>query len=425
MLIGWLLAIAARGEDGSKLWLRWTAAEKVATVTTNQDSAITKVAVKELQTYWRGGPITLTITGDGNDALTKLGSEGYSITGSSKGDISVESIGDAGLLYGAFHLLRLQAAGDLPAQLDISESPKYNLRVLDHWDNLDGTITRGYAGHSIWKWNDLPGKISPRYEQYARANAAVGINGACLNNVNADPKILQTAYLNKVKAIADILRPYHIRTYLAVNFASPSKIGGQSTSDPLNANVKQWWKTKTDEIYKLIPDFGGFLVKAASEGEAGPGDYGRSHVDGANTIADALAPHKGVLMWRAFVYTNNDNDRAKQAYAEFMPQDGKFSKNVFIQVKNGPIDCQPREPFHPRFGAMQKTSVMVEFQLTQEYLGQMNHSVFLLVLQKEVLMSDTYAKGEGNTIAKATDGSLFWHSLSAIAGVANIGENPN
>jgi alpha-glucuronidase len=247
MLIGWFLAISARGEDGSKLWLRWTAAEKAATVTTNHDSAITKVAVKELQTYWQSGPVTLTVTTD-NTELAKLGDEGYTIKGSSKNGVTVASIADAGILYGAYHLLRLQAAGDLPAQLDIAESPKFNLRILDHWDNLDGTITRGYAGHSIWKWNDLPGKISPRYEQYARANAAVGINGACLNNVNADPKILQTAYLNKVKAIADILRPYHIKTYLAVNFASPSKVGGQSTSDPLNANVKQWWKTKAEEI---------------------------------------------------------------------------------------------------------------------------------------------------------------------------------
>jgi alpha-glucuronidase len=418
-----LLAAASLCEDGSKLWLRWTPAVKTASVRANHNSTVTKTAIKELQTYWRGGPVTLSLSADAR--LAALGAEGYAITGSAGAGITVESAGDAGLLYGAFHLLRLQGAGDLPAELALTESPKYALRILDHWDNLDGTVTRGYAGHSIWKWAELPAQLSPRYEQYARANAAVGINGACLNNVNADPKVLQPAYLAKVKAIADALRPYHIRVFLAVNFASPSRVGGLATSDPLSAAVRQWWAAKADEIYKLVPDFGGFLVKAASEGEPGPGDYGRTHVDGANALADALAPHGGVLMWRAFVYANSDTDRAKQAYAEFMPYDGKFAKNVVLQVKNGPVDFQPREPFHPLFGGMQKTAVMVEFQITQEYLGQMNHSVFLPVLQKEVLMSDTYAKGAGSTVARATDGSLFGHAPSAIAGVANIGENAN
>lgn len=297
--------------------------------------------------------------------------------------------------------------------------------MLNHWDNLDGTITRGYAGHSIWKWDDLPDKISPRYEFYARANAAIGINGVTLTNVNASPKVLTTAMLEKIKVIADIFRPYHIRVYMAVNFASPQRIGNLPTSDPLDSRVRQWWQTKVAEIYELIPDFGGFLVKASSEGEPGPQDFGRSHLDGANMLAEALKPHGGIVMWRAFVYSPTSDDRAKQAYEEFIPFDGKFADNVIIQVKNGPIDFQPREPFSPLFGGMQKTAVCVEFQLTMEYLGHANHSVFLTALQKEVLTSETYAKGEGSTVAKATDGSLFKYKTSAIVAIANIGEDAN
>jgi alpha-glucuronidase len=339
--------------------------------------------------------------------------------------VTVESSGDAGLLYAAFHLLRLQQTDELPARFSITESPAFQRRFLDHWDNLDGSITRGYAGHSIWKWDELPATISPRYAAYARANAAVGINSAVLTNVNASPKVLTTSILQKVAAIANVLRVYNIRTYLAINFASPQRVGGLATSDRLDPDVRQWWADKVGEIYRLIPDFGGFLVKASCEGEPGPQDFGRTHVDGANMLAAALAPHGGIVMWRSFVYASLSTDRIKQAYEEFMPFDGKFSDNVLIQVKNGPLDFQAREPFSPLFGGLQKTKAMVEFQITQEYLGQANHSVFLPVLQSEVLLSDTYARGEGSTVARTTDGTLFGHTISAIAGVSNIGEVPN
>jgi alpha-glucuronidase len=271
----------------------------------------------------------------------------------------------------------------------------------------------------------LPNRISPRYVEYARANASIGINGTVLNNVNATPRVLSKEMLEKVKIVADILRPYHIKVYLSINFSSPASLGALSTSDPLNSDVRQWWKDKADEIYRLIPDFGGFLVKANSEGLPGPQDFGRTHADGANMLADALKPHNGMVMWRAFVYNPDGEDRAKQAYKEFMPLDGMFRDNVIIQIKNGPIDFQPREPFSPLFGAMKKTAVMPELQITQEYLGFSNHLVFLASLWKEFLESDTYCNGEGSTVAETTDGTLFPHPLTAMAGVANVGDEVN
>ena len=257
---------------------------------------------------------------------------------------------ETGLLYAAYHLIRLQETGIDLGHLDIKEKPAYEYRILNHWDNLDGTIERGYAGHSLWKWEELPDVLSPRYEAYARANASVGINGTVLNNVNASPEILSDAYLLKVKALADVFRPYGLKVYLSVNFASPMVLGKLATADPLNTEVSEWWKKKVHEIYSQIPDFGGFLVKANSEGQPGPCDYHRTHAEGANMLAEALKPYGGIVMWRAFVYSPSDNDRAKQAYLEFQPLDGKFLDNVIVQVKNGPIDFQPREPYSPLFG---------------------------------------------------------------------------
>jgi len=331
-----------------------------------------------------------------------------------------------GLLYGVFHFLRLLQTYQDIENVNIESSPKIQRRILNHWDNLDRTAERGYAGFSLWEWHKLPDYIHKYYYDYARANASIGINGTVLNSVNANPLILSPLYLEKVAALADVFRPYGIRVYLSVKFSSPIDIGGLPTADPLDSQVRQWWKTKVEEIYTHIPDFGGFLIKANSEGQPGPQKYGRSHAEGANMLADALKPFKGIVMWRAFVYDDTiKEDRAKQAYNEFKPLDGKFRDNVLVQVKNGPIDFQPREPFHPLFGAMPKTPLMVEFQITQEYLGFSTHLVYLGTLFKECLDSDTYARGEGSTVAKIVDGSLDQHSLSGIAGVANTGTDRN
>ncbi|MDR3329427.1 MAG: alpha-glucuronidase [Prevotellaceae bacterium] len=414
-----LLAAAAplRAEDGSRLWLRGNATAH-ARVAAGRQSPTIAIAVSELQAQWQGAAVQLSIVPN-----KALGDDGFSISGSPQSGVTIAAVAEQGLLYGAYHLLRLQETQSLPPTLSITETPRYALRILNHWDNLDGSVERGYAGRSLWKWGELPDTLSPRYAAYARANASVGVNGTVLNNVNASPQILSPPMLRKVKAIADVLRPYHIRVYLSINFSSPMALGSLETADPLDKAVQRWWGGKVAEIYRLIPDFGGFLVKANSEGLPGPQDYGRTHLDGANMLADALAPHSGIVMWRAFVYSPNDPDRAKQAYQEFMPFDGKFRPNVIIQVKNGPVDFQPREPFSPLFGAMQRTPVMVELQITQEYLGFSNHLAYLGTLFEECLQSDTYARGAGSTVAKATDGSLFAHPLTAIAGVANIGSD--
>ena len=359
--------------------------------------------------------------------LKDVGNEGFIIRSIYKNGKKLTVVGantHNGLLYGIFCLLRIIQTDQFSASLNISEKPSYNLRLLNHWDNLDGTVERGYAGHSIWKWDELPEVISPRYTEYARANASIGINATVLNNVNASPKILSDEYLEKVKAIAGVLRPYNIRVYLSINFSSPKELGGLPTSDPLDRAVQEWWKNKAAEIYRLIPDFGGFLVKANSEGLPGPMDYGRTHVDGANMLADALKPFGGIVMWRAFVYEPGD-DRAKLAYKEFIRFDGQFRDNVIIQVKNGPIDFQPREPFSPLFGAMKKTPLMPELQITQEYLGQGNHLVFLSPMWEEFLNSETYSNEEGSSIAKITDGEITQQKITAIAGVSNIGEDAN
>ncbi|SNR29992.1 alpha-glucuronidase family glycosyl hydrolase [Flavobacterium sp. ov086] len=360
------------------------------------------------------------------DSINKEGFIIKSVSLKNKKQIIITGKSDVGVLYGVYSFLRLMQTNKSITNLNIIDSPKTNIRILNHWDNLDRTVERGYAGFSLWNWQKLPDFIDQRYIDYARANASIGINGTVLTNVNANALILTPQYLEKVEALAHAFRPYGIKVYLTARFSAPIEIGGLKTADPKDTQVANWWKQKAKEIYKRIPDFGGFLVKANSEGQPGPQNYGRDHVDGANMLADAVAPFGGVIMWRAFVYSEHDvNDRAKQAYAEFQPYDGKFKDNVIVQVKNGAIDFQPREPFHPLFGAMPKTPIMMEFQITQEYLGFSTHLVFLPKLFQEVLESDTYQKGKGSTVAKVIDGSLSPQKLTGIAGVSNIGNDLN
>lgn len=333
---------------------------------------------------------------------------------------------DMGVMYGVFHFLRLlQTQSDIK-ELNITQVPKLQRRMLNHWDNLNGTIERGYAGYTLWDWQRLPGYIDPRYRDYARANASIGINGTVLNNVNANARSLTTEYLIKAAALADVFRPYGIRVYLTARFSAPKELRALNTADPLDPEVRQWWKDKVKEIYKYIPDFGGFLVKANSEGQPGPQDYKRTHADGANMMAEALEPYGGIVMWHAFVYENSRNvDRAGNGYEEFKPLDGKFNKNVFVQPKNGPIDFQPREPFHPLFGAMPQTPLMLEFQITQEYLGYATNLAYLGPLFEECLDADTYTKGKGTTVANVLEDYNRSHGISGIAGVANIGTDIN
>ncbi|WP_276391482.1 alpha-glucuronidase family glycosyl hydrolase [Eudoraea chungangensis] len=361
--------------------------------------------------------------------LEQVGKEGFvlkEILSDGKEMLVLSANNDQGILYGVFRLLSLMQQGETLGRLDIIDAPKIDLRVLNHWDNLDRTVERGYAGFSLWNWQKLPEYIDPRYIDYARANASIGINGTAVSNVNANSLILTPMYLEKVKALADTFRPYGIKVYLTARFSSPIEIGGLETADPLDANVQEWWRKKTDQIYALIPDFGGYLVKANSEGQPGPQNYGRTHVDGANMMAKVLEPHGGIVMWRAFVYSEHDkNDRAKQAYSEFVPFDGKFMDNVLVQSKNGAIDFQPREPFHPMFGAMPQTNLMMEFQITKEYLGFSTHLVYLPKLFEEVLDADTFQKGKGSTVAKVVDGTLHGTKLTGIAGVANTGTDLN
>lgn len=358
-----------------------------------------------------------------------IGDEGYIIISkkiNNKNTTLISANTDKGLLYGVFAFLRLLQTEQPVQNLNIVSAPALRLRLLNHWDNLTRFVERGYAGISIWNWHTLPGYLDKRYKDYARACASIGINGAALTNVNANATVLTAPYLRKVAALANVFRPYGIKVYLTARFSAPIEIGGLKTADPLDKDVQQWWKNKINEIYALIPDFGGFVVKANSEGQPGPQAYGRNHADGANLLADALQPHNGIVMWRAFVYSNEvPDDRHKQAYNEFTPLDGKFRKNVMVQVKNGPIDFQPREIFHPLFGAMPKTPLMMEFQLTQEYLGFATHLVYLAPLFKECLESDTYYKGKGNTVAKVIEGKLDDHELSGMTGVANIGNDIN
>lgn len=400
----------ASADDGSALWLR-AQHNKTKDIKASFDSkyrnTIVEKAADEINRYWHGNHVGLVV----DKSLSNL-KDGFRIA---DGEISAAC--PEGIYYGVHELLRRQEAG-LP-MVSGDCIPAFGLRILNHWDNLDGTIERGYAGHSIWLWDEIEGKsaktmkcstaLREKIEAYARANASLGINGSVLNNVNASPKMLSTEYINKVKVIADILRQYGIKTYLSVNFASPMALGKLNTADPLNPKVAKWWKAKAKQIYSTIPDFGGFLVKANSEGQPGPGDYDRTHADGANMLADALRPYGGIVMWRCFVYGNKHKgeDRVKQAVTEFLPVDGEFRSNVILQAKNGPLDFQPREPYAPVFDEIKKTPLMAELQITQEYLGHSQHLVFLAPMWKEFF---SYVKPE---------------SMVGIAGVANIGDDAN
>ena len=458
----WLFALSegSAKDDGSQLWLKYLKIdgkqqlkqyrELISSATIKGGSATVKVIREELAKGLSGmlGKQVPIVSSSTNHVsilvgtlrssevirdlhlrrdLNRLGRDGFlirSLKVRGHRTIVIASNEDLGLLYGIFHFLRLLQTRQSIETLDIVSKPKIQYRILDHWDNLDGSIERGYAGKSLWKWDELPGKIRDRYFEYARANASIGINGTVLNNVNANPVMLKTGYLKKVAALANVFRPYGLRVFLSVNFSSP--VGELSTSDPLNLKVRAWWKSKANEIYRLIPDFGGFLVKANSEGMPGPQDYGRTHADGANMLADALQPHNGIVMWRAFVYNAEvDADRVKRAYKEFVPLDGKFRQNVFVQAKNGPLDFQPREPVQPLFGSMRKTSLMLELQITQEYLGQSTHLVYLAPMWKEYLGFDTFAKGSGSTLASVVDGTLERYPMTGIAGVANTGNDRN
>ena len=449
-------------EDGYRLWLRYDKVmepellsayrEGITEVVIQQSYPVLKAVQEELQNGLRGMldkdiPINSRVTKGGAiiagtpemspvikqlvqaQELTSLGEEGYLIRSLQYNNLPVTVIAanrPEGVLYGTFHLLRLMQIRQTIAGLSIRNKPRIRKRLLNHWDNLNGTVERGYAGMSIWKWDELPEKVDPRYKDYARANASIGINGTSINNVNSQAELLTKDYIIKAAAVADVLRPYGIQVYFSIKFTSPMEIGGLSTSDPLDPGVRKWWNDKAEEIYKKIPDFGGFLVKAYSEGQPGPQIYGRTHADGANMLAEAVAPHDGIVMWRSFVYDLSiDSDRTKCGYLEFVPLDGKFLPNVLIQTKNGPVDFQPREPFNSIFGAMPKTPIMMELQITQEYTGQAKHLVYQAPMWKEVLDTDTYAKGPGTLVANIVDGSAEHHTLTGIAGVSGIGTDRN
>ena len=417
--------------DGSQLWLGKQYANSCQVISQLPDDATAKIAKQELENNWRGKNVELKI-----DKSLNLG-EGYNIYArpAQQGDniqyeATITASNPIGLLYGAYELIRLQNTDayntgsgnqqNFSKAIDETEKPQVGLRILNHWDNLDGSIERGYAGKSIFKWEEIKlgkngkgGSISKslhdRLITYARANASLGINGSVLNNVNASPKMMTAEYINKVKVIANILRPYGIRVYLSINFASPMALGYTKTADPLDKKVQQWWKKKAKEIYAAIPDFGGFLVKANSEGQPGPGDYHRTHAEGANMLADAVKPYGGIIMWRSFVYGANHKgeDRVKQAVSEFKGMDGKFRDNVILQSKNGPLDFQPREPYAPIFDNIRQTPQIAELQITQEYLGQSKHLTYLAPMWKEFF------------------GFVNPNKLVGISGVANIGDDAN
>ncbi|HBG27549.1 MAG: alpha-glucuronidase [Planctomycetes bacterium GWF2_41_51] len=361
--------------------------------------------------------------------ISSLGDEGFLIRSreqDGKKLIIITANSDIAVLTGTFHFLSLLQTHQSIENLNIKSIPKIKHRILSHWDNLDGSIERGYAGKSLWQWNQLPKKIDPRYYDYGRACASIGINGTILNNVNDQTQSLSSEYITKTAALADCLRPYGVKVFLTAVFSAPVQLGNLPTSDPRDAAVANWWKQKTDEIYRQIPDFGGFQVKASSEGAPGPHDEGANHNDGANMMADALHPHGGIILWRAFVYdTTIDSDRFKCAYKEFVPLDGSFKSDIFVQVKNGPIDFQPREPVNPLFGSMLKTPLALELQITQEYLGHANHLVYLSPMWKETLDWDTYANGPSSTVSKIIDGSLYKFEDSAIVAVTNTGSDRN
>ncbi|MCB0274316.1 MAG: alpha-glucuronidase, partial [Calditrichaeota bacterium] len=454
-------AASLQGEDGHRLWLKYDLIrdagqrtayqQKVRSIRILGDSPVLKAAGAELENGLSGllgkmppvaagfedhqlvvGTFAQVAAAIGQEMLPggeNPGPEGFSLRRiqiNGKKVLLITGEKEVGVLYGTFHFLRLLQTGQSLENLNLTQSPRLKLRLLNHWDNLDRTVERGYAGFSLWDWQKLPDFRHDYYRDYARANASLGINGTVLNNVNANTNVLTPLYLEKVAALAGEFRPYGLRVFLSIKFSAPVEIGGLETADPLDPAVKAWWQEKAREIYRYVPDFGGFLVKANSEGQPGPQGYGRTHADGANVLADALKPFGGVVMWRAFVYQADvKEDRHKQAYNEFKFVDGQFRDNVLVQVKNGAIDFQPREPFHPLFGGLPQTPLMMEFQITQEYLGFSTHLVYLGTLWEECLASDTYAHGPGTTVARVIEGDLDGHTLSGMAGVANTGTDRN
>jgi len=460
-LLAFVCASTAFAEDGYELWLRYPRVADAARLTqyrslitgllVSGDSATARAVSAELGRGLPGllavaVPAIRSVAGDGaviagngrspivstlglDAELRSVGGEGYvirSVRVNGRRATAIAANTDIGVLYGAFHFLRLLQTHQSIDTLAIVERPRIQNRILNHWDNLDGSVERGYAGGSLWDWHKLPDYRSPRYTDYARANASLGINGTVLTNVNANATSLTPEYLQKAAALADVFRAYGIRVYLTARFSAPIEIGGLKTADPLAPEVRAWWAAKVAEIYKVIPDFGGFLVKANSEGQPGPQDYKRSHADGANMLAEALERYGGIVMWRAFVYAENPKeDRHAQGYKEFQPLDGTFRPNVLVQVKNGAIDFQPREPFHPLFGAMPRTPLMLELQITKEYLGFATHLSYLGPLFEEVLKADTFVKGDGSLVRQVIDGSLHGYGRTGIAGVANTGTDRN
>lgn len=438
-----LFSSLAHADDGYRLWLRYdpiadsvlrqsyAAATRhiVLATPTGTDSPTLTAAREELTTALPGllgAAHATSVTLEKSPAPAALGDEGFSLSLRSGDTIVISAARDLGVLYGSFALLRHFQTHRPLATLAQTSAPKISRRLLNHWDNLDRSVERGYAGKSLWEWDKLPGELSPRYRDYARANASLGLNGVVPVNVNANAQFLTAPYLAKLAALANVFRPYGIRVYLTARFSAPIEIGSLKTADPLDPAVITWWNDKAAEIYRAIPDFGGFLVKANSEGQPGPQAYNRTHADGANLLAAALDPHGGIVIWRAFVYDNKvPDDRHKQAYNEFVPLDGKFQPNVVVQVKNGPIDFMPREPFHPLFGAMPKTPLALEVQITQEYLGGSTELAYLAPMWREVLDADTHRPAAGSTVARVIDGSVDHHRLSVIAGVANTGTDRN
>lgn len=456
-----LVAQIAFAEDGYEMWLRYLPVadaklaksyrQQLSQLVVEGESPTLEVATSELErglagllnqkitrskTPARRGSLVLGTPANSpliaslklDERLASLGPEGYLLlsTKVNKRDaLVIAANSDQGVLYGAFHLLRLvQTQADI-RELNVESAPRVQYRVVNHWDNLNRLVERGYGGLSLWEWGSLPNYKNPRYTDYARINASLGINGTVLNNVNADPRILSDQFLKKVAALADVFRPYGVKMYLSINYDSPRAYGDLDTADPLDPRVQAWWKERTDKVYAYIPDFGGYLVKADSEGQPGPHGYGRTHADGANMLARALKPHGGVVFWRAFVYNPDLEDRFRGAYDEFKPLDGKFDENVILQVKNGPIDFQPREPFSPLFGAMEKTNTMIELQVTQEYFGFDKHLAYQGPLFTEALNADTHAKEPGSTVGKVLEGKVFNYTRTGMAAVINPGTDRN
>ncbi|WP_331346311.1 alpha-glucuronidase family glycosyl hydrolase [Cellvibrio sp. UBA7661] len=460
----WLIAAVApfsQAEDGYDMWLRYVPVtdntlrkayqQQLTQIVAEGDSPTMLAVAAELKTGLSGllgkpinvtrkmsaAPAVVVGTPDNSplvaslkltERLAALGGEGYLLekTRINKRDVIVIAANsDTGVLYGSFHFLRLLQTQQSLHKLSIISAPKLQHRVVNHWDNLNRVIERGYAGLSLWDWGTLPDYKAQRYTDYARINASLGINGTVINNVNADPRVLSDQFLQKIAALADVFRPYGIKLYLSINYNSPRAFGDLDTADPLDPRVAQWWQERTKKVYEYIPDFGGYLVKANSEGQPGPQDYKRNHADGANMLAAALKPYGGVVFWRAFVYSPDIEDRFRGAYDEFKSLDGKFAENVILQVKNGPIDFQPREPYSPLFSAMQKTNMMMEFQVTQEYFGFATHLAYQGTLFEESLKTDTFVKGKGSTIGNILEGKVFPTKHTGMAAVINPGTDRN